>query len=271
MEVNVKNHQFKDLLSKAKKILILIGSEPNFDVVSAGLALNNLLESRDKISHLVSSGKLPDGTSVLSGVDEIKNDLESKKLVISLDYEKNPIDNISYKIEGKTFNLIVKPRTSSLNLDEVQTSFIGADYNLIIVLGTKDIRSLGVYGEHREIFDSLPSINIDVDKSNTRFGKLNIVDSKIESVCGLLSLLLNDTGINLPEKSANLMLAGMREATQNFTKVMGPAIFEAAAYTAKSKGSEETRLSEVSAEEKEDDDLPKEWLSPKIYRSSKVS
>src|SRR3989337_671268 len=103
MEVNVKNHQFKDLLDKAKKILILLGNEPNFDVVSASLALNNLLKSYGKVSHLVSSGKLPDDTSVLSGVDEIRSDLEAKKLIISLDYEKNPIDNISYKIDGKTF------------------------------------------------------------------------------------------------------------------------------------------------------------------------
>ncbi len=271
MEVNVKNHQFEDLLSKANKVLILVGNEPNFDMVSAGLALNNLLKSCGKISHLVSTAKLPDDTAVLSGADEIKSDLESKKLVISLDYEKNPIDSVNYKIEGKTLNLIIKPRTSSLNLDEIQTSFIGADYNLIIVLGTKDIRSLEVYGSYREIFDSLPSINIDVDESNTRFGKLNIVDSKIESICGLLSLLLNDAGISLPEKSANLMLAGMRVATQNFTKVNGPAIFEAAAYTTRSKGSEKTRLPESSVKSKENNDLPKEWLSPKIYRSSKVS
>ena len=271
MEVNVKNHQFKDLLSRAKKVVILMGNEPNFDVVSAGLALNNLLKSHGKVSHLVSAGKVPDATSVLTGVDEIKSDLESKKLVISLDYEKNPIENISYKIEGKTFNLIVKPRTSNLNLDEVQTSFIGADYNLIMVLGTGDIRNLGVYGAHREIFDSLPLINIDIDESNARFGKLNIVDSKIESICGLLSLLCNDAGIGLPEKSANLMLIGMREATQNFTRIKGPAIFEAAAYTAKSKGSEETRQPETSIKEKADTNLPKDWLSPKIYHSSKVS
>ncbi len=269
MEINNSSYQFKDLLEKSKKVLILLGGKPNADLVSAGIALSHVLNSQGKSAHLVSVNSLPDTASVISGVEEIRRDLESKNLVISLNYEKNPIDKISYKVEGKTFNLIVKPK-KGLNLDEVQTSFIGGDYNLIIILGTRDLKELGIYSKHQDLFESLPTINIDTNESNTRFGKLNIVDTRIKSISAAVSLLLNDMKIRLPEKSANLLLLGMREATQNFTNVSEPRIFEAAAYTTKAKEIQ-PGIEKEAFEEKVNKDLPKDWLSPKVYRSSKVS
>jgi len=261
MEINRTSFQFKDLIEKSKKILIILGSEPSVDVVSAGIALNYGLKSVGKKVHLVATSNLPDNTSVLAGVEEIKKDLESKNLVISLDYEKNPIDKISYKMEGKTFNLIVKPR-KNINIEE--------DYNLIIILGTKNLKELETYLKHRDLFESVPTINIDIDESNFRYGKLNIIDTEIKSVSALVSLLLNDAKIKLPEKSANMLLLGIREATQNFTKVEGSKIFEAAAYTSRSK-EEEEESTERPDEEVVSTNLPKDWLSPKVYRSSKVS
>ena len=269
MEINRTSFQFKDLIEKSKKILIILGSEPSVDVVSAGIALNYGLKSVGKKVHLVATSNLPDNTSVLAGVEEIKKDLESKNLVISLDYEKNPIDKISYKMEGKTFNLIVKPR-KNINIEEVQTTFAGGDYNLIIILGTKNLKELETYLKHRDLFESVPTINIDIDESNFRYGKLNIIDTEIKSVSALVSLLLNDAKIKLPEKSANMLLLGIREATQNFTKVEGSKIFEAAAYTSRSK-EEEEESTERPDEEVVSTNLPKDWLSPKVYRSSKVS
>ena len=269
MEINNSSYQFKDLLEKAKKILILLGGKPNADLVSAGIALSHVLKSHSKSAHLVSVNSLPDTTSVISGVEEVKRDLESKNLVISLNYEKNPIDKISYKVEGKTFNLIVKPK-KGFNLDEVQTSFTGGDYNLIIILGTQDLKELKIYAKHKDLFESLPTVNIDTDESNTRFGKLNIIDPQLKSVSALISLLLNEVKIKLPEKSANLLLLGMREATQNFTNVSDSRIFEAAAYTTKAKEIQQGTEKETF-EEKVNKDLPEDWLSPKVYRSSKVS
>ena len=268
MEVNTTSFQFKDLLGKAKKILILIG-EPKTDLVAGGIALNQILKSQGKLVDLVSLKTLTQATSVFAGVEDIKSDIESRNIIISLDYEKNPIDKISYKMEGKNFNLIIKPK-KDISLDDIQTSFSGGDYNLIIILGTKNLAETSLYLKNRDLFESLPTVNVDTNESNVRFGKLNIVDPKIKSVSAMISLLLNDAGIKLTEKSANLLLLGMRDATQNFSNINGPKIFEAAAYTAKSKemtGDSEKR----SYEDNINKNLPKEWLSPKVYRSSKVS
>lgn len=270
MEVSLVAYQFKDLWSKAKKVLILIGGEPNVDVVSAGLALADLLKSRGVVTHLNSQEKLPQDLLAFSGSEQIKNDLELKNLVISIDYEKNPIEKVSYKINGNTFNLIVKPRSSSISPDEVRTSFASGDYNLVIILGTHEIKQLKVYDSNREIFESLPTINIDIEESNTRFGKLNIIDTKVGSVSVLLALLLNEVGIKLTQKSSGFLLSGMREATQNFTKVKGPRVFEAAALLTKMKtNNQEEGSSNTSSEE--NSDLPRDWLSPKVFRSSKLS
>ncbi len=270
MEVKANTFQLKDLINKSKKVLIFIGEEPLVDTVFSGLALNSLLKSFNKTSHLVSAGRLPDNVTLLAEAKEIAKDLESRKLIISFDYKKNPIDKVSYKIEGDKFNLIVKPKNKGLNLDEVQTSYVGGDYNLIIILGTQDLRGTKLYSVHTELFESLPTINIDINEANTRFGKLNIIDQKMESVSGLLSLLFNQSEIDLTEKCANLLLLGMREATQNFTKVNGARIFEAAAYATKSKEKMNLEFTK-STDSDVKNDLPKDWLSPKVYRSSKVS
>ncbi len=276
MEVNVVAHQFKDLWSKTKKVLILMGGEPNADNVCAGLALADLLQSRGVVTHLISPEKLPQDLLVFYGAEDIKNDLESKNLIISFDYEKNPIEKVSYKIDGNTFNLIVKPRSGGIKLDDIQTSFVGGDYNLIIILGTADIKELRVYNSHPEIFESLPTINFDIEESNTRFGKLNIIDPKVGSISALLVLLLDEAGIKLPQKSSGLLLSGMRGATQNFTKVKSSVVFEAAALASRAKENKQEEADEgnnfkVNAAEEKDSDLPKDWLSPKVYRSSKVS
>lgn len=270
MEVKANTFQLKDLISKSKKVLIFIGEEPLVDTVYAGLALNTLLKSFNKISHLVCAGRLPDNVTLLAESKEITKDLEPRKLIISFDYKKNPVDKVSYKIEGGKFNLIIKPKKKGLNLDEVQTSYVGGDYNLIMILGTKDLKSTKIYASHTELFESLPTINIDIDGANTRFGKLNIIDQKMESVSGLLSLLFNQSEIDLTEKCANLLLLGMREATQNFTKVKGSRIFEAAAYATKAKEDINLEFSKSNDVDVKSE-LPKDWLSPKVYRSSKVS
>ena len=268
MEVNTTSLQFKDLLGKAKKILILIG-EPKTDLVAGGIALNQVLKSQGKLVDLVSLKTLNQATSVLAGVEDIKKDMESRNIVISLDYEKNPIDKISYKMVGKNFSLIIKPK-KDINLDDIQTSFSGGDYNLIIILGTKNLSEASLYSRNKDLFESLPTVNVDTNESNVRFGKLNIIDSEIKSVSAMISLLLNDAGIKLTEKSASLLLLGMRDATQNFSNVNGPKIFEAAAYTVKSREITENP-EKGSYEDKINKNLPKEWLSPKVYRSSKVS
>ncbi|MEX0616181.1 MAG: hypothetical protein WD231_00035 [Candidatus Woykebacteria bacterium] len=274
MEVNVSYHQFKDLFSKAQKTLILIGGEVDIDTFGAALALKDVFKSNGKSVDLVCPETLPTNLSVLSGADEIKKTTESKSLIISFDYAKNPIEKISYKIVGDSFNLVIKPRGGSINLDEIKTSFVGGDYNLIITLCVKDIRSVESYQDNKEIFDSLPLINIDTNPENIRFGKLNIINHEIGSLSALLALLLDSSEVALPKKSAELLLNALREKTQNFTQVGSHLIFEAAAICTKLKESEQSeQRAEVEGKgtTEEQKNLPKEWLSPKVYRSSKVS
>jgi|SRR3989344_3275629 len=275
MQVNIVTDQFKDLIMKAKKVLILIGADVNADTVSAGLALADLLKSRGVDSHLVSEGSLPSELSVLSGFEQIKNNLEPKNLVISFNYAKNPIEKISYKIDGDILSLIVKPKIGGINLDEVQTSFVGGDYNLIVLLGVSEVKDLKNYNYYKDLFESLPTINIDTNENNSQFGKLNIIDQKTGSLCALLTLTLTEANIKLPQKCASLLLTGIKEVTQNFTKVKDSKVFEAAAYATKAKESEQEEVSTKSGLKEhlpeEESDMPKDWLSPKIYRSSKVS
>ncbi len=271
MEINMPAFQFKDLYSKAKKVLILIGA-PEAGAVYAALGLADLFKSQGSSAHLVSEVRLPASLGVISGSEEIKDKIETKSLIFSFDHQKNPIEKISYKIEGEKFNLIVKPRKGDFNLESVQTSFTGGDYNLIIILGAESLENLKVYSSNKDLFESLPTIDIDVSSANTRYGKLNILNSEIASISALVAKVLEDAKIKLTEKAATLLISGIREETQNFTKVGSAAVFEAAAYATKTIEGKISEAEEGGRDStKESTSLPKDWLSPKVFRSSKVS
>ena len=271
MEVKANQQLFRNLIDKAKKSLIIISEGADADVVSAALALSSIIKSKDGIVHLYSPKKLEGDIALISGADQIKSTFESKNLILSFDYTKHPIEKISYKMNKNTFDLIVKPRLGNISLDEIQTSFSGGDYSLIIFIGVESVDNLPIFKRNREFFESLPSINIDIKEENKRFGKLNIIDEKKESICVLLALIFSDSEIKITKKASDLLLHGIKEATQNFAKVGSSSVFEAAAILSKTKEEAEGSLEEGKKVESENYNLPKDWLSPKIFRSSKVS
>jgi len=119
----------------------------------------------------------------------------------------------------------------------------------------------------------VPSLNFDKNRENTQFAKINLVSGTTDGACYLASNTFKNAKILLPTKAAEIMLVGIREATNNFTAVSDPTTFEAAAFLKRcmipGMVSFENEKTETEVAEKQDN--PENWLSPKIFRSSRVS
>ena len=173
------------------------------------------------------------------------------------------MDKVSYSLEGEYFNFIISPKGKKINEGEIKISSKGDEADLIIALGVTSL--LQLEGYEKDFVESKTVVSIDNNTGNTLFGKLNFVNEGSDSICGIVANLVEKSQIPLEGSAADLLMFGLRAATDNFNKVEDPITFEAAAFCAKWK----KQQIEHPPEKAKSHQVPKEWLSPKIFRSNK--
>src|SRR5581483_10502932 len=223
-------HQFKDLISSARKVLLLTRTQASTDGVAATLALAEIVKSLGRPVILATPEKLADSFSHLPGVAQFKTSVGPKALVVSIDHEPGSIAKVSYDEQGDKFNLVITPVSGrSVNPENVNFSYSGGDYDLVIALDTPDLALLGpLYEAEAEVWSKLPLVNIDRHSANTQYGLLNAVDHESASTSEVTTRLILAAKLPLPKAAAELLLLGIREATNGFQNA-GPGSFETAA------------------------------------------
>jgi nanoRNase/pAp phosphatase (c-di-AMP/oligoRNAs hydrolase) len=268
MKLNMSGNQIIDLIKKANKSLILLSNVPTADAVAAAFAWGEIVTLLGKSADIVSLGELPTTVGSLDKIDIVKRRLDPINLIISFNWAQSMIEKVSYSVDGEKFNLIITPTGKRLDPTEVEYSYRGADYNLILAIGIGNPNDLPINMIDKGIFDNIATINIDNQAKNTNFGKINVVDAEADSISGLSVEILKETQQTLTAKVADYLIFGLRAATNNFDVVQNPATFEEAAFCTrvKKENSETAPQNPKSVEEATED-----WFSPKIMRSSKVS
>jgi nanoRNase/pAp phosphatase (c-di-AMP/oligoRNAs hydrolase) len=262
MQIQAENFRlFSNLIEQSKEILILVDKDQSTDVLAAALFFKNLLSKLNKNTQVVSKRGLPQTLSQFT--DKVSKELEPPKLVVSFNWHENAVDKVSYNLDEENFNFIVVPRNAKISEDEIKISQKGKDADLVIMLGVSSLSSLGDY--EKDFVRERTIVNIDNDPNNQMFGRLNIVNEAADSVCGLVANLVEKSRFTPNPESADLLLLGIREATDNFLQVNNPSTFEAAAFCTKAKKGQveyrETKKYKVKAQ------VPNDWLSPKVFRS----
>lgn len=280
MQVTAENFALlANLIQNARKILVFVGENPSVDSLAAALFLEENLPSENKSLEVVASGSIPDNFKAFS--EKISNKASAKKLVISFNWKDLAVEKVSYNLEGENFNFIITPRSRKIDSDKVKISYQGQEEDLIIVLGVPSLSQLDYF---LPIENDKPIINIDKSNKNELFGTLNFVNYQADSISAILGSIFEKA--KLPAKiatSGDLLLLGIRSATENFNKVSDPATFEAAAFCArfKKKAGVESDLkpreltpgtlkSDLGRELKKEPDVPAEWLAPKVLRSKEI-
>lgn len=274
MQVNVVGFQLKELFEKSRRGLVILGENADVDLGSLAASLLEVFLSYKKESFLIASSEIPLAAKPLVKEEQLKTKVEPKSLVLSFDWTKSQLDKVSYKLDGNRFNLIISSKGKKIEPSEISYGYQGSDYDLIVTVGVQTIEFLEKLGIDRDTFERTPSINFDKASTNTSFAKINIVSDKIDSLSGLAANIFKQAEISLPTRAAETLLFGIRTITSNFATVSDPSTFEAAAYCKRCMIPgmvTESRPEKPMENENEEGETPEGWMSPKIFRSSRVS
>ncbi|MEX0622150.1 MAG: hypothetical protein WD187_04165 [Candidatus Woykebacteria bacterium] len=262
MQIQAENYNlFANLVDQAKNIIVLADKNQTADLLYAALFFESHLATFGKNVQIVAGAKLPEDFRQFE--TKVKYKIEPKKLVVSLNWRKNAVDKVSYNLDGEYFNFVVTPRNANIKPEDIKVFQKGSDVDLIVALGVDSLSSLTA--TERDYIRDKDVVNIDIKSQNQLFGRLNIVNEAADSVCGVIADLIEKTGMQSPPSSIDFLLRGIREATENFSRVNDPTTFEAAAFCTKvKKGQTLGRKFEIRQEKF---DAPAEWLTPKVFRS----
>lgn len=222
-------------MEQAKEILILIPSGPNPDQVAASLSLYLSLISRGKHVSITCPTPMTVEFNHLVGVDKISdkiNSAQGNNLVISFPYQEGSIEKVSYNIENNAFNLVIEPRKDypAVTPEAIKYSYTGGNIDLVCTIGVARLSDLDNISDRQALFNEKPIINIDVNPQNQNYGKVNLIDPNLSSICELLVSLFSLFGLNMEGDIAVNLLTGITKGTNNFTSAQTTAsTFETAA------------------------------------------
>lgn len=284
--------QLKELIKQSNRILLVYGKNAQLDSVAATLGLSSTLENLGKVVNVVCPEKLPDGVRRLLGWEKISQDL-ARNFVITLTSAVGNVEKVSYYIEGEDLNLVIRPHPQAppFSPEQVKYKEGGGSYDLIFVLGSKKLSELGkIYTDAENIFSKTAVVNIDKQRENSRFGKINIVYPRASSLSEIVARLAESLGLKVGQEAATNLLAGITWATSDFQSPDTSAeTFEAAAFCLRSGAQrlsvaphskkapqEEVPLLEERTKKKkanlpsEDVQSKQDWSKPKIYQGGRL-
>lgn len=263
MQIQAENFALlANIINQAKYVYILTGKNPSEDTLAAGLFLEESLATAKKRALVVAPGELPENMRYLAS--KVSKKVPAKKLVVSFNWQANQIEKVSYNLDGEKFNFIISPRNKKINVDEVNIFHTGDDPDLIITLGVRNWTELTNFD--KETLESKTIVNIDKNGQNSNFGSLNFVHASSDSISGIVALLAEKAKMPIKSKSEDLLMMGMKAETNNFENVSDPITFEAAAFCTRQKDKQKQEIKEPEKSSA----APKEWLSPKVYRTKQT-
>ena len=214
------NQQIFKQIEKSERPLIVFPADWRGDVVATSLALFLFLKKLKKEVEIAAAPSIKSQVwSFLPAHLEIKNSLDNlRKFIISLDISQTKIGKIKYNVEDKKINFVVSPEKGWFKAEDVSTSASGFKNDLIFIIGTSDLESLGdIYENNIEFFYKTAVINIDNQAGNEEFGQVNLIDINAAANSEILfNLLLNEKPDLLDEDVATCLLAGIIANTKNF-------------------------------------------------------
>ena len=215
-----------------KEIAIILSNEADFDVVMASIALSTALQKLGWLVHIISPTPL-NNQSVLSSlktqgeqkdiemINQIVDFLPQKQLKITVNYNQGSFSEVELKKTGQNPTLTLLPQKGEGSIEPTSISAqnhenqIGAAFLLEI----ENLSQLQQFYENNQtFFTQVPLINIDYHPNNSKYGRVNLLDSKASSICQIVTLMLYDLKFTLDENIARYLYAGMQFKTNNFSQ-----------------------------------------------------
>ncbi len=220
----------KKTLEEKNHVLIAIaerditaGNPIGADGISSALALYQLLTKLGKqVDIVMSDFKIRPELSFLPNIEVIQNKIKTTKpFVISLPIDNKKIADFSYEIVDHELKILITPAEGKIDATKIKLEQIPYVYDLVITVDAPTLPSLGsMYEENRELFQTLPIINIDHSPKNARFGHINYVDISAAATAELIWQILKLFEKEMITASvATCVLAGVISKTKSFKTV----------------------------------------------------
>lgn len=281
------DNSFVNLVNQARSVLILLPTRPFFDQVAGALSLY-LSFRQQKSVDIACPGDMIVEFNRLVGINKIGKELGSKNLVISFsDYKATDIERVSYDIENREFKLTVVPKQEVRppQQSQVDLSYAGVGADLVILVG-------GIKESHFPALNSKSLAGakiIHIGTKNLQVSKdleITSFTKPPSSASEIVYRLLKEGGHEIDPDVATNLIMGIQKASSNFTNESVSAnTFQVAADLMRLGGKRKPLRNSPSSfppgsipgqdqaemqneKEKHDEEPPKEWLGPKIYKGS---
>ena len=221
-------------LGNSKNILIIAGAKEIEDTFSSALALARTLTRYKKEITLFTSGTVPENFYFLKSEYAPQQTIASSQdVIISLDTQKNPVQQIRQVQYSNELHICITPKHgTTIAEQDIQIRLAKFTYDLIITLGLDDLSSLGdEFERNASFFFETPIINIDKNPSNERYGQVNIIETTLSSCAEITAALLRKWDDQLVTRTiATPLLAGIIAVTNNFqnSRTKPSTLYEAA-------------------------------------------
>lgn len=208
-------------LERSHSILIVFSGDGDNDAMASALALFLFLKQLKKEVDIVGPTTSGDRQllSFLPSFSEIKDNLNNlRRFIVSLNIGQAKINQIKYTIDQEQLNFIISPADGWFKPEDVSSRAGEFKYDLIFVLGTADLESIGkIYDANIEFFYKTTIVNIDHHSANEEFGQINFLDLSAVATSEILFYLLKNYRSDLiTEDIATSLLAGIIQQTKNF-------------------------------------------------------
>ncbi len=224
------NQQVLNFIERANNILCLTQEKPTKDGAAGLLAFQVLLDSLKKKSTLVCHGSLSEKLRFLPGYTFVTTEIPgSNELSIRI---KNIVNtDISTKSTDFT-EITLKPQNGKLDPKDIEIVPKMADFDLIVVIDSPDLESLGsVFTDQAELFSQVPIIQISADPSHDVFGRVSLYEPEKSSACEIIANLFTNLTLTPEQKEtlSTILLTGIVSATGSFLqKNTTPSALESA-------------------------------------------
>jgi len=210
MKVSADSKAALKAIKDAKSVGLLVPPGATVDTVSASLALYHLFFSGERKVTPIVPGQIPKEVLALPASAAIRSDFGPKKLVVTLNTSRTPIEKVSYRAEEGKFQLVIHPLERTFSVEDVEYSYEGLDFDLLIILGVQKISDLGeLYQKNKAEFSKTTIINMDVSPSNENYGQINIVDPSRSCLSELIFRQLLAWEMVPSKEAARCLLTGL--------------------------------------------------------------
>jgi len=213
-------------LRQAQRVLITTHDDPDGDALGSALALQHVLERLGKHVTVGLSGKLNPIFDYLNGFSSIQSAVRTDpEFVIVLDETAAKTKNVEVRrLDANHLALVITPESGAIDVSQLKFEAGSYPYDLIVVLDCRSLDLVGqFYLDHKEVFDKVPTINIDHHEDNGNFATVALADTNAAATAEIMVSIIEslsqhaEPGVNLLDNHvATALLTGLLTDTGSF-------------------------------------------------------